>query len=149
MGAVLPYMVAALLVGAASSIQPAVNAILARAVGSAYGATAVSVFVALCTIVAITLVTGRGRVTPGVLLGVPWWVYLGGVVGALLVAAGVVVAPVTGALLFFILVVAGQLLGAMAMDHWGAFGLSVREVSPLRVAGFGLVLAGAVLVLRG
>ncbi len=60
-----------------------------------------------------------------------------------------VVAPVTGALPFFILVVAGQLLGAMAMDHWGAFGLSVREVSPLRVLGFGLVLAGAVLVLRG
>jgi len=148
MGAAL-YMVAALVIGAASSIQPAVNAILARAVGNPFGATVVSVFVAFCTIVTISLFTGRGQITPAVLSSVPWWVYLGGMVGALLVASGVIIAPVTGALLFFILIVAGQLLGAMLMDHLGAFGLAVREVSGLRVAGFVLVLAGAVMVLRG
>ena len=113
------------------------------------GATVVSVFVALCTIVMISLFTGRGQITPAVLGSVPWWVYLGGIVGALLVASGVIIAPVTGALLFFILIVAGQLLGAMLMDHLGAFGLAVREVSGLRIMGFVLVLAGAVMVLRG
>lgn len=145
----LPYMLAAVVIGALVSIQPALNAILARAVGSAYGATLISVFVALCTIGAITLVTGRGQITAASLAPVPWWVYLAGVMGALLVGAGVVIAPVIGALLFFICVVAGQLLGAMAMDHWGAFGLRVREISGLRVMGFGLVLTGAVAVLRG
>jgi transporter family-2 protein len=143
------YMLVALLIGAASSIQPAVNAILSRAIGNPYGATMVSVFVAFCTICVISQVTGRGEITPAVLASVPWWVYLGGVVGAVLVASGVVIAPVTGALLFFILIVAGQLLGAMLMDHLGAFGLAVREVSVLRVSGFFLVLVGAAMVLRG
>jgi transporter family-2 protein len=143
------YILAALLVGAASSVQPAVNAILARAIGNPYGATVVSVFVAFCTILLISQVTGRGQITPSVLASLPWWVYLGGVVGAVLVASGVIIAPVTGALLFFILIVAGQLLGAMLMDHLGAFGLAVREVSFLRVCGFLLVLVGAAMVLRG
>jgi transporter family-2 protein len=145
----IPYMLAAIVVGALVSMQPPLNAILSRAVGSAYGATLVSVFVALCTILVISTFTGRGQITPAALVAVPWWVYLAGVVGALFVAAGVVIAPVTGALLFFVCILAGQLFGAMVMDHWGAFGLRIREISGLRVLGFGLVLSGAVMVLRG
>lgn len=145
----LPYMAAAIAVGALVSIQPPLNAILSRAVGSAYGATAISVFVAFCAVAAILLITGGGEISRATLGQVPWWVYLAGIVGALFVAAGVVIAPVTGALLFFVCVLAGQLLGAMLLDHFGAFGLRVREISALRVAGFGLVLSGAFLVVRG
>lgn len=145
----LPYMASAMVVGAMVAMQPPLNALLSRAVGNAYGATLVSVFVAFSTIFLLTLVFGRGQISPATLGSVPWWVYLAGVVGGLFVAAGVVIAPVTGALLFFVCVVAGQLLGAMVMDHLGAFGLSVREVSGLRLAGFALVLAGALMVLKG
>ena len=145
----LPYMLAAIALGALVSAQPPLNAILSRAVGSAYGASVVSVCVALLTILVISAVMGRGQITPAALVGVPWWVYLAGVVGALYVAAGVVVAPVTGALLFFVCIVAGQLLGAMMLDHWGAFGLRVREISGFRVLGFALVMSGALMVLRG
>lgn len=145
----IPYMLAAIALGAMVSAQPPLNAILSRAVGSAYGASVVSVAVALLTILVISAFTGRGRITAAALGGVPWWVYFAGVVGALYVVAGVVVAPVTGALLFFVCVVAGQLLGAMLLDHWGAFGLRARAISGLRLGGFALVLAGALLVLRG
>ena len=79
----------------------------------------------------------------------PWWVYLAGFAGTLFVAGGVVIAPVTGALLFFICVVAGQLLGATLADHFGLFGLDLRPVSPARLIGLALVVGGAVLVQLG
>jgi len=79
---------------------------------------------------------------------VPWWVFLGGFIGTLFVGGGVVIAPVTGALVFVACVVAGQLIGATVADHFGLFGIEVRAVTPLRLVGLALVAAGAILALR-
>ena len=143
------YMVAAMVVGAMISTQPTLNAILARAIGSAYGAAAISIFVALCFGIILTLLTGAGNISRATLATVPWWVFLAGVVGTIFVAAGPVIAPAIGALLFFVCIVAGQLLGAAIADHFGAFGLAVRELTMQRGAGLALVLVGAILVNRG
>jgi uncharacterized membrane protein YdcZ (DUF606 family) len=51
-------------------------------------------------------VAGRGDMSRATLASVPWWVYLAGFVGTVFVAGGVVIAPVTGALVFFVCVVA-------------------------------------------
>lgn len=143
------YMFAAIAVGALVSAQPPLNAILSRAVGSAYGATAISIFVAFLCILLLLTVTGSGNIKVETLMSVPWWVYLAGVVGALFVGSGVVIAPVTGALVFFVCVIAGQLIGSTLADHFGAFGLEVREISVWRLLGVLLVLVGAVMVWRG
>ncbi|PKP70509.1 MAG: hypothetical protein CVT82_06870 [Alphaproteobacteria bacterium HGW-Alphaproteobacteria-4] len=146
---VVPYMIAAICVGVLVSAQPPLNAILSRALGSAYAATTISILVALVFSLVALAIAGTGASSVAALIQVPWWVYLAGVVGAVFVGAGVVIAPVTGALLFFVCILTGQLLGAMIMDHFGAFGLIVREVSVPRLAGFGLVLAGALMVQHG
>jgi bacterial/archaeal transporter family-2 protein len=145
---VIPYMLAASVVGVLVSAQPPLNAILSRAVGSAYGATAISIFIAFCCALLIVVVTGSGEISRATLATVPWWVYLAGIVGMLFVGSGVVIAPVTGALVFFVCIIAGQLLGSMLADHFGAFGLDVREVSAPRLIGLSLVLIGAFLVGR-
>jgi transporter family-2 protein len=145
----IPYMLASILVGMLVSAQPPLNAILSRAIGNAFGATAISILVAFCCALMMLTLTGFGEINRATLTSVPWWVYLAGAVGAIFVGAGVVLAPVTGALLFFVCIVAGQLIGSMLADHFGAFGLQVREISPARILGLGLVLAGAVLVSRG
>ena len=145
----LPYMLAALAVGIIVSFQPPMNGMLARSVGSAYGAATISIGVAFASILVLILLTGHGEISRRTLGSVPWWVYLSGTVGAAFVAAGVIIAPVNGALLFFVCIVGGQLAGSMLADHFGAFGLPVRELSALRVAGLALVLAGAAMVLRG
>lgn len=142
-------MIAAIAVGALISVQPPLNAILARAVGSPFSASAISILIALISILVLLVFTGRGDLSAAALRSVPWWVYLAGVVGAIFVASGVVIAPVTGALLFFVCIVGGQMLGAIIADHFGAFGLQVRPVSVQRLLGLALVLAGALLVHRG
>lgn len=146
---VLFFMLAAVIVGALVAAQPPLNAILARSVGSAYAAIAISIFIAFFCSLVILFATGSARIPAGSLAAVPWWVYLAGVVGAIFVGAGVVIAPITGALVFFVCAVAGQLIGSTLIDHYGAFGLDVREISWSRVVGITLVLAGAILVGKG
>jgi transporter family-2 protein len=143
------YLLAAGLLGAILVIQPLMNAVLARAIGSAYGATAISILVAAVGALMMIGVAGRGDMSRATLASVPWWIYLAGFVGTLYVAGGVVIAPVTGALVFFVCVVAGQLVGATLADHLGLFGLALRPVSVERLLGLALVLGGAVLVQRG
>lgn len=145
----LPYMLATVIIGMLISTQPPLNSVLGRAVGSAYGAAAISIGIAFVCILAIIQVTGYGEVSRKTLATVPWWVYLSGVAGAIFVASGPVVAPVTGALVFFVCIVAGQLLGSTLADHVGAFGLPVREMTWMRGAGLLLVIGGAILVQRG
>lgn len=143
------YLAAALVIGAFLAMQPLMNAVLARATGSPTGAAAISVMVAFIGALALVAVAGRGDTSRAALASVPWWIYLAGFAGTAFVAGGVVIAPVTGALLFFLCIVAGQLFGAALADHFGALGLEVRPVSPTRLAGLALVLAGVVLVRSG
>ncbi len=143
------YVAAAVALGALVAWQPLINGVLARAIGSPIGATAISIGVAFLGVLTLVAVAGRGDISRATLGALPWWVYLAGLIGTLFVAGGIVIAPVTGALAFFIAVIAGQLLGATIADHLGAFGLDVRPVSLARLAGIALVLAGAVLVQRG
>jgi transporter family-2 protein len=135
--------------GVLLAMQPLMNAVLARAIGSPYGAASISILVAFLGALAMILVTGRGDTSRAALASVPWWIYLAGFAGTAFVAGGVVIAPVTGALLFFLCVIAGQLLGATLADHIGAFGLDIRPASLTRLAGIALVLAGVVLVRTG
>lgn len=146
---VVAYLVITVALGALLTCQPLMNAMLARALGSAYGAAAISLFVAAIGGILITLVAGRGDMSRASLASVPWWVFLAGFIGSLFVAGGVVIAPITGGLLFFACVVAGQLLGATLADHFGLFGLAVRTVSLPRALGLLLVLSGVLLVQRG
>ena len=143
------YLAAALMLGMIIAIQPLMNAVLARAIGSPYGAAAISILVAFIGALLMILVAGRGDTSRASLSAVPWWIYLAGFIGTAFVAGGVLIAPVTGALLFFLCAIAGQLLGATLADHFGAFGLEVRPISLERLAGLALVLAGVVLVRRG
>jgi transporter family-2 protein len=146
----VPYMIVATVLGALVTLQPLLNAILARAIGSPYGATTVAIFLAgIFGLIFITLRGNGGDISFKTLTSVPWWVYLTSVIGVLFVAGGVVIAPITGAFIFFVCVIGGQLIGSAMMDHFGSFGLPVRELSIQRIMGLVLVLSGAILVSRG
>ena len=57
-----------------------------------------------------------------------------------------IVGPVLGVALFFVCVVAGQLIGAALLDQFGIFGLPEKPLNIMKLLGIGLVLIGAVLV---
>lgn len=139
---------AAFAIGMAFAAQPAVNFAAARVLGTPIFAAMLSIAITLVTMIGYALVVGA-KVEPGAFARLPWWVVLGGLIGFFVVFGGVSIAPVIGAAVFFVCLVAGQLVGAALIDQFGAFGMAVREISPLRVAGLGLTLAGVILVILG
>lgn len=140
------YVVAAVLLGACLSAQPAINAVAARVLGSALFATCISISISFVIIVALCLAWSRGvpNLTP--VHNLPWWVILGGLIGVVFVAGSLTLAPVLGIAPFFVFVIAGQLAGSTAIDQLGAFGVRVRTVNPLRLLGLAMVFVGAALV---
>lgn len=80
----------------------------------------------------------------------PWWVWLGGLFGAYQVMISMQAVPVLGVTLFLMLVILGNMAGAVSFDHFGWFGLPRRPVSLQAVTGIGLILAGVfVTISRG
>lgn len=144
-----PYIVAAVFVGILFSQQGIINAATARVVGTPIGAAFLSISITWGLISVVLMSTSGWSFRPAVLMSLPWWAILGGVIGIFAVAGPTIIAPVTGAAVLFACLVAGQLMGSLAVDHFGAFGMEVRPVSLMRVAGMVLVFAGALLVRNG
>lgn len=132
--------------GAFLSLQPAINATMARVLGNPLLAAGISISISLVVVVALWLVWGKAAGDFSQLKYLPWWVMVGGVVGAIFVAGSIVTAPVLGVALFFVCMVAGQLIGSTIIDQVGAFGLEVKPINTMKMVGLGLVILGAGLV---
>lgn len=78
--------------------------------------------------------------------GTQWWNWLGGPLGALIVLAGAALTRHLGAAAFIALVVGGQLLCSMLLDHFALMGLKEQPVTPGRALGAVLVVAGVACV---
>lgn len=141
-------LLAAILIGAAFATQPAINAVAGSAFGSTFPAAALSLGISFIAAALVTIVLGTTPTWPSV-AALPWWVVFGGLIGVLVVAGGVAIVPVTGAALFFVCMVSGQLIGSILLDHFGAFGLAVKELTTTRLLGVGLAITGVVLVRYG
>jgi transporter family-2 protein len=137
------YLFIALGLGAIISMQPAINAQMALRLGSPLVAAICSIVISLAMIVAVWTTLGRAPISTPKLLSLPWWVLIGGAAGALFVLGGIMVAPRLGVAAFFTCIVLGQVLGAAALDQFGAFGLEAQPISWTRVLGILLVAAGA------
>lgn len=144
----LTHIAAAIAIGASLSLQPPINAVMARTLGSPLLAAVISIAISLIVVVAVWLTVGQGAGDLAQVRILPWWVVVGGVIGVVFVAGSVIVGPTLGIALFFVCVVAGQLLGATLIDQLGAFGLPQKPVNLMKLIGLGLVLAGAALVQR-
>lgn len=144
----LVLMAAATAVGVLLSMQPAINAELARRAGSPLSAALGSLTVSAMLLLPVVLAL-RGPAGVTGLLGWPLWVYLGGAIGAVFVTTGIAVVPLTGVVTYVACVVVGQAVGAVLIDQFGLFAMARRPVGLDRMAGLGLVLVGLVLVLRG
>lgn len=136
-----------LLAGALTAAQPPTNAMLARESGSALFAALLSFAVGTLALMA-ALLAMQPKLTLAPLRELPWYAWLGGFYGAFFVTVSAFAAPRLGIAFLITIGIAGQLLAALAIDHFGAFGIPRAEISPGRLLGVALVIAGVVLVRR-
>ena len=77
-----------------------------------------------------------------------WWHWSGGLLGAAYIVGTIVLAPRLGAATLIAALVAGQMIASLLVDHYGWVGFAEHPISPLRLAGAVLIVAGVVLVRR-
>jgi transporter family-2 protein len=136
--------------GIAVSFQAAINSQMAAAVGANSVVAALVSF--LCGTVLLAVVALARGGLPDALAALPHqplWKFSGGLLGAAFIFCTVVLVPRIGLLNLVVLVIAGQLLTSMAIDHFGLVNVAMRKVSPLRLAGALVMIAGVALALFG
>ena len=137
----------ALFVGMILPVQFSINSQLARVFGSALPAASISFLVGSVLLLILTVLTQREWPNFAVLKATPAYIFIaGGVIGATFVACSVIITPRLGAAVTFCFIIAGQLLSATLIDHFGAFNVTAQAITPGRIFGIALVAAGAIMV---
>ena len=140
------YVTLAVAAGAMLPLQAAINTRLARLVGSPLWAAGISGLVLTAALALLAGVALRAGPRIEGLGGAPWWVWTGGLCGAVVLSATTATAPRLGTAGMIALVMAGQVLCSLLLDHYGVLGLPILPVSAKRLAAAALLLAGAALM---
>jgi transporter family-2 protein len=80
--------------------------------------------------------------------GLPWYLAFTGFLPVPYLLAASFIGPRIGLGVFLAGMIAGQLIGALGLDHVGAFGARTRSIDTVRIAGAVFLLLG-VLLIRG
>jgi bacterial/archaeal transporter family-2 protein len=140
------YLLFAFAGGVVLPFQAGVNAQLADWLGSPVRAAFVSFLVGTIVLLVAAALVFKPLTSWGRLGDAPWWVWLGGALGAFYVAASIVTAPRLGAATLIAFVVAGQAVTSLVVDHFGWVGFEPQHISAGRVVGMLLVCAGVAFV---
>jgi bacterial/archaeal transporter family-2 protein len=136
-----------LVAGVAGSIQVAVSGAFGKRIGVPE-ATAFGSITAALIVCAVLLAWRQGVGNLGESVRVPPWLWLGGLMGAIVVLSITFTAPRIGTFATISLLIAGQLAMGVLIDAFGLFGLEKIPVTPARVIGLVLLAGGAALVLK-
>ena len=117
--------------GVSVATQQVLNGSLRTALGSPAWAGLVSYAGGLITMI-VAVIALRERVPSWkTAVDVPWYAWSGGVFGAAFILLAILLLPS---------------LGAVTLDHFGAFGLTPHPIGAARLAGAALLIAGVVLI---
>ena len=126
----------------------AIYGALGRALGSAALASACSFVIATVAMLLCCTVSGQVKAVPRAFSKqAPWWMWLGGIVGAVSVFGTAWLLPQMGAGVFFMLLLIGQILQGLCMEWRGWLGAAQRRISAVQGAGILLMLA-AILIIK-
>jgi transporter family-2 protein len=140
------YFLAATIGGAILPVQVAINTLLRRSVGEPMQVTLISYLVGTLTSLGICLLGQYPIPTLAALSQTSWWMWIGGSLGTLYVWSTIFATPKIGAALALGLAIAGQMIAALFLDHYGVLGLNKYSLSPIRIAGVLLVIFGVSLI---
>ena len=142
------YILLAFLTGIAISVQAGVNANLRQSLTNPVLAAAVSFGTGFVSLLVMLLASGVSVPAIETVRQVSWWKWTGGLIGAVYVTTVIISVPKIGTANLVSLSVAGQLLAAVVLDHYGLLGFAVHPANGWRLVGMVLIMAGALLVVR-
>lgn len=144
------YFVFAFVAGMGLSIQAAINSRLGVGLGGqSLLAALVSFGVGTLCLLAAAAVIADWNGVDRQALQQPWWRWIGGMIGAVVVFTSIVLAPKIGITNTMFLFILGQLTMGMVIDSFGLVQMPLRPVHWWKFAGLGLMLAGLAVFMFG
>jgi transporter family-2 protein len=141
-------MAIALLIGAGLSVQVGLISQVRHYLGDPALAALGNFLVGTLAILVYLTLMRTNWPGMGLLRSVPPVNWAGGLFGAAYVAASALLAPRLGSAPLLALLIGGQLLMSLVLDHYGWVGFATHEMNLWRVAGAVLLVAGVVLIVR-
>lgn len=135
----------AVIAGAFLPMQGSMNSKLAKAGENPVYASMISFTIGVLALVTYILLTSQNVSWKG-LKDAPSYSWLGGVLGAFYVTVIIFAFPKIGPGLTFGLVVAGQLITSIVMEHFQIMGTPHQPISLGRIVGVLLIIIGVVAV---
>ena len=126
--------------------QQAVNANLRAEIGSAWWAGFISYLGGTLAMLAVAVALREPWPSMRAIQDSSWISWSGGLFGAIYIGISILLIPRLGAAMVIALIVAGQMVGSLAFDHFGVLGVPVHSLSLMRLLGAALLVAGVVLI---
>lgn len=143
---VLLFAALATLAGSLIPLQAGINATLRQQLGNPLAAAIVNFLVGLSLLFVFAGATRMGLPGLAQVAKTPWWCWLGGLMGASLVLAGVFLSHRLGAAAFVACFILGQLTSSVVVDHFGLAGYTAHAANLQKLGGVGLLALGAWLI---
>ena len=140
------FLLMALVAGISVPTQAGINAQLGLWTRSPVLAATISFAVGTLTLIVYSIVMRIPMPSLATVGNHPWWVWIGGSLGAFFVTATIILVPKLGATTMVTMVLAGQMCASLLLDHFGGLGYPVHAISIGRIAGVLLVCCGVWLI---
>ncbi len=134
--------------GALVPVQAAANAKMGKLCQSVIHASVINCVVGVAWTVLLAAALAPRPPKLADVASAPWWVWTAGVIGGTFVVAAAALSLQIGTVMFTAAILAGQMTAAVVVDHYGLLGLNVHAITPGRVLGVVLLIAGVVLIRR-
>ncbi len=137
----------AIFLGVVLTTQVATNTQLGKALHNLYLAAPINMAVGLlATCILVWTVTSEWP-TRDMVRAAPWYSWLaGGILGTVYLTGNIILAPKLGAGALIGLVVTGQILFSVLLDHFGWIGFEQHSAGIARLMGCALMVAGVFLI---
>lgn len=133
--------------GIASPTQASINGRVREDVKSTYIAAIINFIVAITLMAMLLFATEHSLYIPfGTIAKQPWWIWIGGACGTVIVTFNVICLPYLGSARNVMLVCFGQIMTGLIVDNFGLFYSPQVRMSLVRLIGAVLVIAGIALV---
>lgn len=132
--------------GALQAWGPPMNSALRNAMTNPWLASVISFLPVVALLAVLLMCLPHPLPTEKGLAEMPWWAPLGGLIGAVAVIAGLLFVGTVGAGAFAGLTITANIIMSLIIDKFGMFGMTVHDLTPGRVAGAVLMVAGIALI---
>ncbi len=141
------WQLMAVLSGCLSASITGAYAQLSSIVGNPVQATTVAFFVATMALLLFCTCLGKTQlVGKAFSRDYPWWMWTGGLCGAIIVFSNAWLVPKVGVGVFSMALLVGQLALSMLMEHRGWLGAPRKSITWQKIVGILLMLAGVALI---